>query len=272
MFRRLAPFAADLWQHRDLLWQFTLRNVELRHKGSHLGLIWSFLGPLLMLGLYVLVFGFIFAGRLKDGANEETRLEYALAVFLGLAIHHFIAEVLTLSPTAVVANPNFVKKVVFPLPVLPAAGVGAAFVHFLITLGLVFLGALLAGIPLSWGTIGWLPVILLPLVLAALGLGLALASLGVFWRDLVHVTQFLSLALLFASAVFYPISQIPAAAWAVLKFNPLIHVIDESRHALFWARPPQALHLAYLYAVGLGTLLLGGTIFHRLRRTFADVL
>lgn len=272
MLRRLAPFAADLWEHRQLLWQFTQRNVELRHKGSHLGLMWSFLGPLLMLGLYVLVFGFIFDGKLKPDAAVESRVEYALAVFLGLAIHHFLAEVMTLSPTMVVSQPNFVKKVVFPLAILPAAGVGSALVHFLITLGLVFLGALLVGAPIAWGTVAWLPVLLVPLVLCALGIGLAFSALGVFWRDLIQVAQFLSLALLFASAVFYPIAQIPPEAWTFLRFNPLIHWIEEARNVTFWARHPAPLHLAYLYACGALTLLSGGWIFRKLRGTFADVL
>lgn len=246
--------------------------MELRHKGSHLGLVWSFLGPLLMLGLYVLVFGFIFDGRLKPDVAVESRVEYALAVFLGLAIHHFIAEVMTLSPLVVVAQPNFVKKVVFPLAVLPAASVGAALVHFLITLGLVFLGALLVGVPIAWSTAGWLPVILLPLVMAALGAALAFSALGVFWRDLVQIAQFLSLALLFASAVFYPIAQIPEAAWTFLRFNPLIHWIEEARNAVFWGQPPGLRHLAYLYASGAGAAILGGWIFQKLRGTFADVL
>ncbi len=106
---RLAPFAADLWAHRELLWQFTLRNVELRHKGSHLGLIWSLLNPLLMLGLYVLVFGYIFGGKFGT-LPGETRVDYALGVFFGLTIFHFIAEVRGVSPTFIVSNPNFVKK------------------------------------------------------------------------------------------------------------------------------------------------------------------
>ncbi|HYC71294.1 MAG TPA: ABC transporter permease [Opitutaceae bacterium] len=272
MLRRFAPLVADLWQHRRLLWQFTLRNVELRHKGSHLGLVWSFLGPLLMLGLYVLVFGFIFDGKLKADAAEESRVDYALAVFLGLAIHHFLAEVMTLSPTIVVAQPNFVKKVVFPLAILPAAGVGAALVHFLITLGLVFLGALLAGSPVAWGTLAWLPVILLPLVLGALGLGFLFSSIGVFWRDLVQIAQFLSLALLFASAVFYPVAKIPAEAWTYLRFNPLIHWIEEARHVAFWGHPPSPTHVAYTYAVSLGLFAAGGWVFQKLRSSFADVL
>ena len=124
MLRRFAPFAADLIHHRDLLRQFTLRNVELRHKGSHLGLVWSVLNPLLMLGLYVLVFGYIFSGSF--GIAGETRTGYGLTIFLGLTLYHFVAEALVTAPGVVVAQPNFVKKVVFPLEILPAANLGAA--------------------------------------------------------------------------------------------------------------------------------------------------
>src|SRR4051812_28018576 len=141
MLRRLLPFAADLWAHRELLWQFTLRNVELRHKGSHLGLIWSFLNPLLMLGLYVLVFGYIFGGTFGILANES-RADYALGIFLGLILYHFLAEVLGLAPTLIVGNPNFVKKVVFPLEILPAATVGGALIHLLISVGLALISLL----------------------------------------------------------------------------------------------------------------------------------
>ncbi len=271
MFRRLVPFAADLWQHRDLLWQFTLRNVELRHKGSHLGLVWSFLNPLLLLGLYVLIFGYVFGGRFKPADAAETRIEYALVVFLGLAMHHFVAEVMTLSPGVILANPNFVKKVVFPLDILPVASVGSAAFHFLITLGLVLVGALAAGVPLHTGVL-WLPVLFLPLVLAALGLALGLSALGVFWRDIAQVTQFASLVLLFASAVFYPVSQIPPAVWQWLRFNPLLLCIAAARDAVFWGLPVHWLHLGYLYGFGACAYLVGATVFHRLRPSFADVL
>jgi lipopolysaccharide transport system permease protein len=271
MFSTVTAIPHTLWKHRELWWQFTKRQVELRHKGSHLGLAWSFLSPLLMLALYVLVFGFIFDGRFKSETEPESRIEYALVVFLGLALHHFVAEVLTTAPTLITGNPNFVKKVVFPLELLPAANLGAAAVHFLITLGLVFVGALLTGAPVTWGVV-WLPIIFVPLFLASFGLSLALSGLGVFWRDVSQITQFLVLVLIFASAVFYPISQIPPAAWTFLRFNPLLLLIDEARGAAFWGRSLNLAHLAYLYGCGLTAYLAGATIFQRLRSSFADVL
>ncbi|RXK55735.1 ABC transporter permease [Oleiharenicola lentus] len=260
-----------LWRNRSLVGQFTKRQVELRHKGSHLGLVWSLLNPLLMLALYVVVFGYIFGGRFKPEELPETRVEYALVVFLGLAIHHFLAEVMATSPSLVTSNPNFVKKVVFPLEILPAANLGAASVHFLITLGLVLGGALVCGVPLQAGVL-WLPVLILPLALMALGLSLGLSALGVFWRDVAQITQFLSLALLFASAVFYPVAKIPPEIYTILRFNPLLLTIQEARSVVFWDHPLNFTHLAYLGGCGLISYLLGAWIYQRLRPSFADVL
>ncbi len=269
MFRRLAPFAADLWPHRELLWQFTLRNVELRHKGSHLGLIWSFLNPLLMLGLYVLVFGYVFRGSFHV-LPGETKLEYGLGIFVGLTLYHFMAEIMGLAPTAIVANPNFVKKVVFPLEVLPAANVGGAFIHLLISLGLALLGIVLLG-PGLHASLLWLPVILLPLLLLGLGVAWLLAALGVFFRDLGQLTQFLSIALMWASAVFFSAEQYPEF-WPYLRYNPLLLAIAMARDVSLWDRPLNPQHLGYLYACGVAACYLGHLAFRRMKPAFADVI
>jgi len=269
MMRLLLPFVAVLVQHRELLWQFTQRNVELRHKGSHLGLVWSVLNPLLMLALYVLVFGYIFSGRF--GMPGETRTTYGLAIFLGLTLYHFVAEALSTAPTVVVAQPNFVKKVVFPLEILPAANLGAALVHLLIGLTLVLTGVLLFGDGLSRSAL-WLPVIILPLVLGCLGMNWLLAALGVFLRDISQLVQFLSLALMFASAVFYPLNKIPPAAWSVMRFNPVLLAIEAARDCVIWHEPVNLTHLAYLYASGLILCIVGHAVFRSLKPAFADVL
>jgi len=269
MIRRLVPFAADLWTSRELLWQFTLRNVEVRHKGSHLGLIWSLLNPLLMLGLYVLVFGYIFGGRFGI-RPEETRVDYALGIFLGLTLFHFLAEVLSISPSIIVGNPNFVKKVVFPLEILPAANVGGALFHMLISLALVFLSMLVFGNSFTLGAL-WLPVIVLPLILLALGVAWFVSALGVFFRDVSQVMQFLSTALMWASAVFFTAQKYPAA-WIYLRFNPLLLAIDLTRDAVLWHRPINYHHLAYLYVAGLTACYVGHLAFRRMKPAFADVL
>jgi len=263
-------FAADLWRQRELLWQFTLRNVEVRHKGSHLGLIWSFLNPLLMLGLYVMVFGYIFGGKFGVLPNE-TKVDYALGIFFGLTLFQFFAEVLGVSPTIIVGNPNFVKKVVFPLEILPAASVGGAVFHMLISLCLVLLSLLFFGHGASWGIL-WLPVIIAPLVLLAMGTAWLFSALGVFFRDLGQLMQFLTMALMYASAVFFSVSRIPPGIWVFLRFNPLMLAIELSRDVALWHRPINYHYLAYLYASGLIACYLGHLAFRRMKPAFADVL
>ena len=110
------------WHHfarrRDLWWQFTVRAVEMKHRGSYLGIIWTVINPLLMMGLYLFVFGTIFGGSFHALA-DETKLDYALGLFLGLTFFNVLAETISIAPSLIVTNPNLVKKVVFPLEVLP---------------------------------------------------------------------------------------------------------------------------------------------------------
>ena len=262
-----------LLKHRELLWQFIVRSVELRHRGSHLGIVWAVLNPLLMLALYVFVFAFVFGGSFQAIPNE-TRWDYALGIFLGLTAHHLLAEAIAAAPVVIISNTNFVKKVVFPLKILPTAVVGSTSIHFLISLALVLFGVATVGPGFS-GTIVWLPVVLLPLALMAVGLAWMLSALGVFVRDIGQMVQALGLILLFASAIFYPATAMKAnapAAWAILKFNPLLIVVDIARDGVLWHRSADLDRVIYLYGVGGVTFFAGYWIFNRLRGGFADVL
>lgn len=270
MARVSVPFVSDLVRNRSLLWQFTLRNVELRHKGSHLGLVWSVLNPILMLGCYVVVFGFIFGGKFGVLPNE-TKVDYALGIFFGLSLFQLVAEVLGVSPGIIVTNPNFVKKVVFPLEILPAASVGGALFHMLISLSLVLVGVAIFGNGLDFGAC-WLPVFVAPLVLLSLGLSWFISALGVFFRDIGQLMQFAIMVLMYASAVFFSADRIPAAIWKILRFNPLVLAIELSRDAVLWHRAVNLHHLVYLYASSLLACFLGHWAFRRMKPAFADVL
>jgi len=270
MLRRVIPFATDLWANRALLWQFTLRNVELRHKGSHLGLIWSLLNPLLMMGLYVVVFGYIFDGSFGVLPNE-TKVDYALGIFFGLTLFQFVAEVMGMAPLIIVSNPNFVKKVVFPLEILPASNVGAALFHLMIGLILAVIGLIIFDRSIHWELL-WLPVIIAPLVLLCLGLAWFLSALGVFLRDIGQLMQFLTMALMYASAVFFPASKIIPSLWVFLRLNPILLAIELARDTALWAQPINYHHLIYLYVSGFVCCVVGHSIFKRMKPAFADVL
>ncbi len=264
-----APLRA-LWQGRNLLWQFTQRNVALRHKGSHLGLIWSLLNPLLMLGLNVFIFGYIFKSRFGN-TPDESRLDFALGLFLGLTLFQLFSETLALAPTLIVSNPNLVKKVVFPLEILPAASVGSSLFHTSISLALVLVGVATLGPGLNW-QIFWLPVVFLPLVPLALGIAWFFAALGVFLRDINQLVGVMSVAWMYSSAIVYSPALIPPGVWTVLRFNPLLLAVDLARDVVMWHEPVNFHHLAYLFALG-GVVCVGGySFFRKMSPAFADVL
>jgi len=267
--------ASTFWTHfalkRGLWWQFTVRAVEMRHRGSYLGFLWSVLNPLLMAAFYVGVFGFIFHRRFRV-LPDETGVDYAVGVFLSLVLFHLVSETMAAAPASVSGQPNLVKKVVFPLEVLPLAQLGAFWFHALISLVLCLATAALFGHGFSFTGLLWLPVILGPLLLLTAGLSWFLAALGVFFRDISQVLPVLAQILLFSSAVFYAPADIPPSGWVFLKWNPLLHSIDLARHTLLWHQPPSLLPLVYTWATGAVVLCLGFALFHATKRSFAEVL
>jgi lipopolysaccharide transport system permease protein len=268
-----SSFLTNFARKRDLWWQFTVRAVELRHRGSLLGIIWSVLNPLLMLGLYMFVFGFIFPNKFGV-LPHETPVDFALAMFLGLSLFIVIAETLGVAPTLIVANPNLVKKVVFPLDVLPLSQIGASWFHLLVSLVLLIIGCLAMGRSLTFIGFLWLPVILLPHLLLTAGLCLFLAALGVFFRDINQMVQFISQIIMWSSAVVYPISRIRAypAFWAVLKWNPFLQTVQLARAALLWHQPINLASLGYTYAAGAAVFLASSWFFRKTQSAFADVI
>ena len=261
----------NLWHRRELFRQFLVRNVKARHRGSVLGALWLVVNPLLMLALYVFAFGVVFGGRFKA---DESTLDYALGVFLGLSVLGLVSGVIGAAPGIIVGQPNFVKKVVFPLEILPAAAAGALGFDLLVGLALAFVGVALVGDGFT-ASILWAPVIVAPVFLLALGLSWFFSALGVFVRDVAQLGGFLGLALLYASGVFYSAAMAREAApgiWTFLKWNPLIHVIDGLRQVSLWGQEPDPRTLGYAWACGIVTLLFGAWFFHRLRPAFADVV
>jgi lipopolysaccharide transport system permease protein len=258
-----------LYRHRLLLWQFIWRNIELQHKGSILGLAWSLLSPLLLFATYAFVFIVVFNGRFGV-ISTETRSDYAIALFLSLALFQLFQEAIVLAPLVIVQNPNYVKKVVFPLDVLPVAAFGAALFRCLISLGLVVVAVLVWGPGLS-RTVCWLPVVVGFLALLSLGVTWTLAALGVFLRDLAPLMQFMAVVLMFTSGVFYSLNKVPGA-FAFLRYNPLWIVVESGRRVLLWHLPPNRGDLAYLGVVSIGICLVGHLVFRCLEHAFSDVL
>ncbi len=261
---------AIVTKHRFLLWQFIRRQIEQRHRGSMLGLAWSGLQPLLLMTVYTVVFGLIFKGR-YSGSDDHSTLDYALGVFLSATIFQTISETITTSASAVLSQPNLVKKVVFPLEVLPLANLGAMLYQFCVSMVLVLAGIVTFGPGLSWSSF-YVVLALLPLVPLTLGIAFLLSALGVFLRDIQHAAGPLSMVLMYSSAVFYSTSMVPTKIWTWLRFNPLVHVVEQARNTLLWHQPPQLGGLLYSLCFGSVLCLIGIFIFKKLKPAFADVI
>jgi lipopolysaccharide transport system permease protein len=261
---------AHLHRHGVLIRQFVKRDVLSRYRGSYLGVLWSLLRPLAMLATYTVVFGYIFQTKLGDRPNQ-TKLDFTLALFCGLILFDFLAECMSRAPTLVLANPNYVTKVVFPLEILPVMTVGAAFTQLVISFIPLLIALVLAhgGIPL---TALYLPVILVPLILLCLGITWLLASLGVFIRDINSIVPVLLMIVLYASAIFYSISHVPERLLPIIRYNPLATVIDQARNAVLWGVPPAWDRYCMVLATSLVVMVLSYTFFMRTKSAFADVL
>jgi lipopolysaccharide transport system permease protein len=264
-----------LWRHRSLLWQFAKRYVNVRHKGSYLGILWQVLTPLLMLALYTFVFGILLHGHF--GAIEnETSADYALGIFLGFTLYGLVADCMGAAPNVVFDNSNLVKKVLFPVEVLPASMALSMCYSFVISMGLFVVGYVFFG-PAPTLHALWFPVILLPLFLLAVGLAWLIGGLGVYFRDVQNVMQFLTTALFYISGIFFSASSANAGTKArvaldVLRWNPIFLAIDLSRDVTLWGKAPDYGEMAYLYGVCICVFVAGYALFMRLKAGFADVM
>jgi lipopolysaccharide transport system permease protein len=257
--------------HRQLLLQMTWRDVVGRYRGSLMGLAWSFLNPLVMLAIYTFVFSYIFSAR-WTGAAVETTSGFALVLFAGLIVHTLLAECLARAPGLILAHPNLVKRVVFPLEILPWTVMGSALFHAAVSV-MVLLAAQWAVHGTVSPTVALLPVVLLPLVILTVGLSWLLAAIGVYVRDIGQVIGMAVTALLFLSPVFYPLSAVSSPRlrfW--MQLNPMTAIIEDTRTVVLFGGMPMWGRLGAVMAASLVVAQIGFWFFQRSRKGFADVL
>ena len=265
----LTALARSLWSHRDLIMQMTRREVVGRYRGSVMGLAWSFFNPILMLVVYTFVFSVVF--KAKWGMGDENKYSFAIALFVGMIVHGLFAEMVNRAPGLILSNVNYVKKVIFPLEILPVIGMGAALFHTLISLVVLLAAILLINGSLAWTAL-FFPLIILPLLIATLGVAWFLASLGVFVRDVGQTVGIFTTVLMFISPVFYPISALPEKFQIWLMLNPLTFIIEQSRAVMIFGKLPDWAGLGIYTAASLAMAWAGYWWFQKTRKGFADVL
>jgi lipopolysaccharide transport system permease protein len=262
------PFSA-FGRHWSLTRELTKRDVLGRYRGASFGLLWSVLSPFLMLLVYTVAFGSIFKSRWPQQVDGGP--DFTLILFVGLIVHGFFTECLTRAPQLIVGNPSYVKRVVFPLEILPWPMLLSAFFHALMNvLVLIGLFALRFGVP-PW-TVVLFPLVLLPLALVGAGIGWLFASLGVYLRDISQITGVMSAALLFLSSAMVPVDTLSPRYQVIFRLNPLTFIIDEGRKVALWGQLPDWTGLGLYFLGALAFCYLSYAWFRATRSGFADVL
>ncbi|WP_326541310.1 ABC transporter permease [Pseudorhodoferax sp.] len=265
----VTALVASVCRNRNMILQMTRREVSGRYKGSVLGLAWSFFHPVFMLAVYTFVFSVIFQSRW--GSGDDGRAAFAVMLFVGMIVAGLFGEIVNRAPGLVVSNVNYVKKVVFPLEVLPVISTAAALFHSAVSIAVLLVAVLLLQGQLHW-TVLLMPIVLAPLVLLATGLAWFAASLGVFLRDVGQFTAIAVTVLTFLAPVFYPITAVPERFVPFVLLNPLTFIIEQARAVLVLGRLPDWAGLGIYALVACCVAWMGFAWFQKTKRGFADVL
>ncbi len=257
-------------KHKNLIYQLSKRDILSRYRGSIAGVAWSVITPILMLVLYTFVFSYVFTARWGE-APELPREMYALVLYAGMILHTLFSDCLNRAPALMQNNTSYVKKVVFPLEALTWVTLFSALFQAIIG----FLLLIIANLIITGGvnyTVLVLPVLLIPFIFTIIGVCWVITAIGVYFRDIAHLTSILTTVLMFASPIFYPVSILPEKFRIFMYINPLTYFIEEFRNALIWGVLPDFKHYIIVLTLSIFIAGLGYVFFQRTRKGFADVL
>lgn len=255
------PNLRELWQAREVLYQFGMRDVVLRYRQTAVGIIWVLLQPLVSAGIFSIVFGSV-AQLSSDGVN------YFVFSFVGMLAWNLFNNIITRSTNSIVSSQAMISKVYFPRMLVPMSGILSVLLDFAIALGLGFVLLLIYGINPGW------PVLLLPiwvalLVLLAAGIGLAASAVMVKYRDVAYVVPWMLQTLLFASPVAY---AVPKDLQTLYNLNPLTWFLELFRYSLVGLPAPEPWKIVAAVAVSVVVFVGGAFAFQQFEREFADVI
>jgi lipopolysaccharide transport system permease protein len=262
----------SLYQNRELIWNLTKREINSTYRGSFLGALWTIIIPLMMMLIYTFVFSVILQATWDTGSSQPTpRAEFALILYSGLTAFNVFASVINRAPGLVLSVPNYVKKVVFPLEILPIVILGSAMFTCMINVILILIGSLFVYGRIS-PTFWLLPLVLIPFILLSLGLGWFLSSMGVYVRDIGQATSVVVQILFFMTPIVYPISMVPPNLRFLIALNPLTPIVEGFRRVLLWGEMLDWKIWTLLTLFSFILFILGSAWFYATKRGFADVM
>lgn len=258
-----------LIRNRSLIYELTRREINSKYKNNSLGILWLLILPLIMISIYTFVFSIIFEARW--GQDDSNKLDFALLLFIGLVIYNIFADCLVRSPQIIINHQNFVKKVIFPLEILPVVLVLSTLFNACVSICIWILFYALSN---GWlpATIIYFPLIFFPIFFINIGISMILSAIGVYLRDIQHIMGVFVTILMFLSPIFYPMEAVPSYLHRYLNINPLSQLIEQCRNIMFFGIQPTFSTVVVLWLFGFIILLFGLWVFQKLRSGFADVI
>jgi len=253
----------ELWNYRELLTSFTMRDIKIRYKQTALGFLWAIIQPLFMMVIFTVIFG-NFAQIPSDG------IPYPLFSFAALLPWMLFSEGLTRSTMSMVANSSIMTKVYFPRMIMPISGILSPLVDFVVSISILVLMMAYYGFVPTWNVV-FLPLFIILALATSLGVGLWLSALNVKYRDFQYTVPFLIQLWMYASPVVYPASMLPKAIQPLYGLNPMAGVIEGFRWALLGTEIPGSIIFVSV-AVVIVLLVSGMFYFRRMEQYYADIV
>ncbi len=251
----------EIYEYRQMIFSLVQRDLRGRYKGSVLGFLWTFLNPLLQLGVYTLVFSVIMRSNIE---------QYYLFLFVALVPWIFFSGSVTGGTTSILSSAEMVKKIYFPREVLPISFVTSCFVNMLLSFVVVFGVLLVSGFGFNPVALLFMPIIMVVEYLLALGMALVTSALDVYFRDLAYILGILTMAWQFLTPVMYSIEMIPEKLRFIWRLNPMTPVIEAYRDILYYKQIPDIFTLGSAVVMGLLCLVVGEFLFRKLQKGFAE--
>ncbi|MFQ7839825.1 MAG: ABC transporter permease [Enterocloster bolteae] len=255
--------------NKYLLNTLVKKDIEQRYKGSVLGILWAVLVPLLMLAIYTFVFSEIFQAKWNVSGGDK--YEFAMVLFCGLSAFNMVSEVMSRSTNLIASNTNYVKKVIFPLELLPAVATFSALFNCIISYLILILAKLILYKTISI-TLYQIIMAFLPLCIFCMGISLIISALSVYLKDIGNVISIVVMILMYMSPVFFSLSAVPGKFRIICEINPMTYIIENFRNVVLYGSNIDWKFYILSLLASIALLVIGKIIFERTKVGFADVL
>ena len=258
-----------IFRNRYLLWQLVKKDIRQRYQGSVLGFLWTIIVPVLMLIIYTFMFSEVF--QAKWDIDTSDKYQFALILFCGLSAFSLVSEVMNRSTTLIISNTNYVKKVIFPLELLPVVLTCSAFFNSLISFIILVIARLFLYQEIS-KTIYLFILAFLPLIIFTIGVGLLISAISVYLKDISNFISVFVTILMYMSPVFFPLSSVPENFRSMCEINPMTFMIENLRKVVLYGEYMDTTFFVKSCAIAFFFYFLGSIVFKRAKEGFADVL